>query len=402
MAVTITVNPNNYSPATNPLVFEFTSTETAQTAFSFYVELTINGAVHSYHDIYPESSNTGKFDCSEILRSYVTSQLVPDGSLEVPYTNAIATYTIRVRDKYGDPPALQGTYATTSTLKTFNAALGHVDWISYDYNTYDITTQSDNDYLFLSTFPRTRDYFCGLSESTFVACFVTDTSADFSVTLYDTTGASIASDTGVTLSLPTNDLLLLDISPTNIVNNTAITDANFSTCYYYEVRVSATGGGIEDGLSELWRVYIDTECSLYASKRLIWLDRLSGFESMSFTKYSQEQAQVTSNSYERTKGTWDASNNWVYNRSTGQRKTASKRIVETLTINSDWIKEDVQQWLVQSLHSSPLVYLEVSEGVFEIVKVTGSSYRKKQRVKDRLIQETITLERTYTYRSQLG
>jgi hypothetical protein len=76
--------------------------------------------------------------------------------------------------------------------------------------------------------------------------------------------------------------------------------------------------------------------------------------------------------------------------------------VENLRINSDWIKEDVQQWLVESLYSSPLVYMEVSQGVFEPVKITGTSYEKKQRVKHTLIQETINIERTYTYKSQLG
>jgi hypothetical protein len=176
MAVTIQTNPDDYSPATNPLVFTFSSDQTAQAAYSFYVELTINGTVHSYHDVYTESSNYGKFDCSEILRSYVESELVPDGNLEVPYSGATATYTIRVRDKYGSPPALQGIYATTSTYTCFNAALGHIDWTNYEYGNYDITTQADGDYLFLSSFPRAESYFCGLTESCFVACWCTDSS----------------------------------------------------------------------------------------------------------------------------------------------------------------------------------------------------------------------------------
>jgi hypothetical protein len=55
------------------------------------------------------------------------------------------------------------------------------------------------------------------------------------------------------------------------------------------------------------------------------------------------------------------------------------------------------------LLESPSVYLEVNNGTdFEPVKVTNNSYQLKTRRRDGLIQEQITIERTYTYRSQLN
>jgi hypothetical protein len=58
---------------------------------------------------------------------------------------------------------------------------------------------------------------------------------------------------------------------------------------------------------------------------------------------------------------------------------------------------------VRSLIESPSVYLEVDNGTaFEPVKVTNTSYQFKTRRRDGLIQEQITLERTYTYTSQLN
>ena len=72
-------------------------------------------------------------------------------------------------------------------------------------------------------------------------------------------------------------------------------------------------------------------------------------------------------------------------------------------LNSDFISEDVQNWLVTSLYDSPVVYLERDNGTdFEIVKVTNKNYKLKTRRTDGLLQEEILIERTYIYRSQLN
>ena len=132
MAVTITNSPQDYTTASNPVVFEFSSTQTAQTNFSFVVELQVNGAVHSYHQVFPESANFGKFDCSAILRTIVYSELVSDGTLDTAYTNAIATYKVRVIDKYGTPPVEIDAGTESSTFTVTNGSLRHADWIDYD------------------------------------------------------------------------------------------------------------------------------------------------------------------------------------------------------------------------------------------------------------------------------
>ena len=72
-----------------------------------------------------------------------------------------------------------------------------------------------------------------------------------------------------------------------------------------------------------------------------------------------------------------------------------------MLLNSDWIKPEVQNWLVQSLYESPQVYLETSLG-FEPVKVMNSNYTLKTRKRNGLMQEQVQIERTYTYQSQLN
>jgi len=69
MAITIESEPATLTTASNPCIFEFSSTNTGQDAFSFVVELTVNGTVHSYHQVFVESGTVGKFNASDILRS---------------------------------------------------------------------------------------------------------------------------------------------------------------------------------------------------------------------------------------------------------------------------------------------------------------------------------------------
>jgi hypothetical protein len=70
-------------------------------------------------------------------------------------------------------------------------------------------------------------------------------------------------------------------------------------------------------------------------------------------------------------------------------------------LNSDWITEEIQNWLVRELYESPKVYLEQGSN-FEPVNVVNANYDLKQRRKDGLLQEVIQLQKTYTYNSQLN
>lgn len=89
--------------------------------------------------------------------------------------------------------------------------------------------------------------------------------------------------------------------------------------------------------------------------------------------------------------------------------TMSKYSTDKLILNSDWIHEDVQQWLVRELYESPRVYLQLQDDevvniadVYEPVNVTNANYLLKQRKKAGLIQEQVLITRSYSRISQLG
>jgi hypothetical protein len=126
------------------------------------------------------------------------------------------------------------------------------------------------------------------------------------------------------------------------------------------------------------------------------------WDSYTFNKYSEESGQVKTNSYQREKGNWSSSNTWVYNQYTGESINYAKTSVNKMMLNSDWIKEDKHNWLMESLLESPKVYLEISQGVFEPVMVEAQQWTKRRKIAHKLLQESVMITRTYNYTSQLA
>lgn len=403
MAITIESNPADFLPASNTCEFTFSSTNTGEENFSYLVRLDINGASHSFHQVFPESGSVGRFDASEILRSYVSSQLITSGVIELSSSTYAIEYDIAVKEKYGTPAIEVGSFVDSSTRTAINGALRDTDWIDYDYTDYQIDTNTSGltDRLFMSKFPSDRSRFCGTEESQFLGVICTDTAANVRIILKSAGGGTVATVVH-TLSVPSNDLFILDISPETLINDTTLTRTNFKNAYSYEVRVEANGTGGNGSSTVTETIIIDRECSLYDGKRLHWLNKFGVWESFTFKLYHEETTSVKSKQYQKSLGTWSGTNTREYNRYNGEKTFISKSSEDKLELNSDWIHEDVQQWLSRSLYESPLAYLEVSQGVFEPVLVSKSSYTQKQRIKEGLIQENVKVDRTYIFRSQLG
>jgi hypothetical protein len=154
MAVTIYDEPQKYSPSGNPLVFTFSSDQTGQENFSFIVEVYVEGALQSTHQVFRQFNTLSKFDCSGILSSTLESPLIVDGSLTTTYDSAINSYYVIVYEKYGSTPTIQAS-ATSSTVNAFNGSLRHPEWINFDYLTYNSdTNNASSDILFMTNFPR--------------------------------------------------------------------------------------------------------------------------------------------------------------------------------------------------------------------------------------------------------
>jgi len=402
MAVTIQQNPQKFTPANNPVVFTFDSDQTAQPNFSFIVELYIETTLYSTHQVFPQFGILAKFNATEAIKSTLSSPLVTNGNLLTPYLTAFTTLNIIVYEQYGTPVAI-GANATSNNIIAFNAALRHDVFFSYDYLNYNVSRANLNLQVdFLTSWPRARKYFCGLTEKIFLG-FLTDrkNSIEIEYILYDATNTIITSYIYAPGAFNFEDINVLDASPATIIINTTITALDFAAAAYYTVRAYDTGIGVNPGTTESFEIHIDNECHQYETRRLHWLNKLGVWDSFTFTLVSTESTSLEGVTYEREKGVWDG-NLYKYPLYQGEITTYSKRAEDTMILNSDWIYEEVQQWLVRECYESPNVYLESSSGNFEPVNIVNKNYTLKQRRKDGLIQEVVEIKKTYSYNSQLN
>jgi hypothetical protein len=393
MAVTIYDEPQAIAPAGNPLVFTFSSDQTAQDNFSFIVELYIDSSLVLTQQVFRQFNALSRIDVSQSVEAYIRNS-VPTTNLELNATDSMVTYAIIVYEKYGDPAITQAS-ATSTTLKAFNGALEYEDWINWDYTIYD--PNQTQDALFLTYFPTTSRALCGMEENFYLGYFEQSGVVPvlLNVFLLDIQGNTIASDS---LSITSSDFNILNVGPQVIIANSSITQIDFDDCFRYEVAIDVSGVSFVGPFT----IYMDLGCKRYQTYRLHWLNKLGCWDSFTFGLVSTQSASVESFAYQRDPGVWDG-NSYTYPLYSGQKVNYAKTKDKQLVLNSDWISEDVQNWLVESLYDSPIVYLEQTNGTeFEPVKVTNSTYQLKTRRRDGLLQEQVTIDRTYTYRSQLN
>jgi hypothetical protein len=392
MAITIYDEPQLIAPAGNPLVFTFSSDQTAQPNFSFIVEVYIDGQLRLTQEVFRQFNTLGRIDVCEAVQSVVANPEITT-AIEYNATNSMVEYYIKVYEKYGSTPTIQDD-DTSATLLAFNGALEYREWVNFNYDDYD--PWQTNYAKFLTYFPRSKRALCGMEENFYLGYFEQTgaQTATLVVNLFDINGSNIAFGS---YNITESEFVILNVGPQVIIDNTAINQVDFDDCYYYTVYVELT-----DIATETFTIYMDLDCKRYDTYRLHWLNKFGSFDSFTFSLVSTEAANVQSYGYQRDPGVWDDTS-YTYPLYAGQAINFAKTKTETLTLNSDWINQDIQQWLVKSLYDSPLVYLERENGTeFEPVKVTNSNYTLKQRRRDGLIQETVNIDRTFTYRSQLN
>ena len=413
MAITFYEFPQEYSPASNPLVVEFAS-DLAQVEpnFSYVIELYINGQFHSHHKTFPESGDYGKFDASETIRSILTSPILLGNNLSYPYGSAYCTYFLRVLERYGEPPETQNTLSFTPTFIAFNASLEHLEWIDYNHLQYLVsneTPQSGN--LFLTYFPRNEREFIGMDEVNFMGIITSTTDMSYLVALFDANGATIVVDNNFGNGFVVEPLTIFRTDPTALIANTNLTQAQFDLAYSYAINVQDQVQGSFQGMTEFYRFTIDRDCYPFGTTRLHWLNKLGAWDSYTFTKIRTDTKKVTTKTYEQDRGIWnevvpeginDPTRDWQYRKEQGQKRTLPKYSEGKANINTDFVNVDVLNWLQHSLIESPSVFIETPTG-FEPVAVTNTSIKDVQRRVDGLLkrQRTFNLDRTYNYRSQL-
>lgn len=375
MTLTINSIPQLYTPSDNPVVFRFSSDQTANANFIYYIEVYVNGILKGTHLVATESGIYAHFDATDYA-SIACATPTMGSSFAASAANNAEIY-IKVYERYGTPPSNQAS-ATSTTITVFKAGLSDKDFVNFTYSDYTYATSKK----WLSLFPSSERYLCSLTEEMW-SMFITNNAVGLflEVELYDEDGMLIIADSG---ALGGNyKITIIDTSPASIIANTGVTSAQFDDCYYYEFWLDNGTGA-----TEKFRVYVDRTCDKYITKRFLFLSSIGSIEAFSYTLATEETRDIKRYSFETQFGGFDDSNNYVFSTSEGRQKDYLITSTGKMTVNSDWITQDLYLWLTRELLETPFVLMQYEGDTYRI-RLLNSTYKVFTRRVDTIFNSVI-------------
>lgn len=340
--ITLLTSPNDYTTVNNPVVWTWESDNTTQPNFSYWVSLYVNGSLHSNHEVF-----VPRFDAQEALECIVKSELNYSGSVVDVFTDSIVKFRIDISERYGNPATIQGGSTVVTAQKVgINGALRDRYWRDFLPEMYVLQNDSLSvQRKFLTTQVGKR--YVGINESAHLALNVRLTTNPLifvTVWLYDATNTLVNS---AVMGLTQFESIIINCSPRVIIANSSITLQDFEDSAYYDVRATLYNISFPFvltavGRTEDERFYIDRDCTFYPWIRLHWLNKLGGYDAYSFKldSVNETDIQILTSAKDRV------------------HLHHVKSAVDKLILNTDWINEQTQNWLVRELLESPQVYLE--------------------------------------------
>jgi hypothetical protein len=175
---------------------------------------------------------------------------------------------------------------------------------------------------------------------------------------------------------------------------------------HYNQTVKYTVQAVNNNDEPISQIYtfeiIEDDCKGFEKIRLAWLNRFGAWDYYSFTKKSVRNVNTSRTQYTQLSGTWNEST-YKLDSFRGGKKDFKVKAKERITLNTDFINEENSLWL-EELFTSPEVYIinEYQEndasGIInkyvQPVLVTSSTYTRKTQANDRLMQYSITIERS--------
>lgn len=152
---------------------------------------------------------------------------------------------------------------------------------------------------------------------------------------------------------------------------------------------------------------IGNSCKGFESIRLAWLNSLGTWDYYTFKKKSVKSLQTNRTSYTQQSGTWNESKYRIRGYK-GGKKNFRVNTKQLISINTDFIDESEAVWFENLINSTDVYMLNsysssdsggITNKYVEPVTVTTSSYTRKTKANDKLIQYTFQLEKTHNKKS---
>ncbi len=167
----------------------------------------------------------------------------------------------------------------------------------------------------------------------------------------------------------------------------------------------------DEAISQTYTVnIIGNSCKGFESIRLTWLNSFGTWDYYTFKKKSVKSLQTNRTSYTQQSGTWNESKYKIRGYK-GGKKNFRVNTKQLISINTDFVDESEAVWFENLINSTDVYMLNGYDGgtsdtnfgitnkYVEPVTVTTSSYTRKTKANDKLIQYTFQLEKTHNKKS---
>ena len=235
---------------------------------------------------------------------------------------------------------------------------------------------------------------------------------DIIVKYYDASGGLLSTDTANNTSTyggwaPTTTsgmedkhrLIYFGCGPGNLEGQTIPTfadakpsDAANDGWAYYKIQGTGSAGAVDPATASYYFIRQDGSCKGFKVRRLAWRNSLGCYDYFNFKMKSTQRIEVTRNNYSSIMGRFNASK-WYYNNTMRGKTTRQVTAVLKETLNTDWVTEEDGNLLEKLIMSTDVYIVENADTEFtQGVMITDSSFTKKTRANDKMMQYTIQIE----------
>jgi hypothetical protein len=169
-------------------------------------------------------------------------------------------------------------------------------------------------------------------------------------------------------------------------------------------RIYGIGDEDNDTIDSLagFTILLEQKCSKYEDVQLVFMDKLGSFVPYHFDLVSKNTLDINRTSYTRDiERGQNAANDWKNKRYDRGKTTLDTVVTEQFTCTSNWIKQDISDWLSE-LATSPEVYWRKEDGSLTAINLTVSSIERKKIINQQLINYTFNFQVAVLNNQQKG
>lgn len=444
MAITIQQAPQSFTPGFNDVIFVVSSNNTGQSNFQYVCDIYITddtGALTFAGQTYLREKtpvdpvySSGVFNIGrkiESFLSYDSSGIT--GAEKCP--SSIIQVQCKFGEEYGASSAITvyPNLTTATTIQIWNGVMDSAEFKDYNVNNYISTGSTNGTRKFLTNRPSHGDYTASSNISNYLlaqgkirsdenawlyilANKISGNNTDiqyFKIEIFNSAGTLLKS---YKIKNNRRDATTAGMQmirfPAGTRNLQLIAAADFytgdgddagpivwaSTYYKYQIWCQTATTHI----SETQWYLVDDSCTDYTVYRLHFLNKLGGFDSFSFIRAHTEETNITQrDSFKRNLITRIGGGQYGYNKTDLSDVNFYTRNKDSFKVMSDWISEDVSEWL-EELVTSPVVFHDHPTHGLLAVNIKDTEHIRKQWVTDKLFNLEITFEySTDRYRQRL-